>query len=238
MRPTHLRATRFDDTDRTVLIQDSCHATLYRPRSLTLFATAMALALASMCAQASSTGVVISQVYGGGGNSGATYKNDFVELFNAGNAAVSLAGWSVQYASATGTTWQVTNLTNAVLQPGQYYLVQQAAGTGGTTALPTPDATGTIAMSGTAGQGGLVRATTALSGAGINTASVEDFVGFGTTASAYEGSGATPAPSNTLVAARGPVVAPTPTTTPAISARRRPPHATPPRPWAPARQPQ
>lgn len=173
------------------------------PRSLTPFATAMALALASMCAQASSTGVVISQVYGGGGNSGATYKNDFVELFNAGNAAVSLAGWSVQYASATGTTWQVTNLTNAVLQPGQYYLVQQAAGTGGTTALPTPDATGTIAMSGTAGKVALVRATTALSGAGINTASVEDFVGFGTTASAYEGSGATPAPSNTLAAARG-----------------------------------
>ncbi len=33
-------------------------------------------------AHAVSTDVVISQVYGGGGNSGATYKNDFIELFN------------------------------------------------------------------------------------------------------------------------------------------------------------
>ncbi|HEX5312904.1 ExeM/NucH family extracellular endonuclease [Aquabacterium sp.] len=173
------------------------------PRSLTPFATAMALAMASMCAQASSTGVVISQVYGGGGNAGATYKNDFVELFNAGAAAVNLSGWSVQYASATGTSWQVTNLSNTVLQPGQYYLIQQAAGTGGTAALPTPDAIGTIAMSGTAGKVALVRSTTALSGTGVSAASVEDFVGFGATASAYEGSGATPAPSNTVAVMRG-----------------------------------
>src|SRR5207249_4835668 len=29
--------------------------------------------------------IVISQVYGGGGNSGAAYKNDFIELFNPAN---------------------------------------------------------------------------------------------------------------------------------------------------------
>ncbi len=44
--------------------------------------------------------VVISQVYGGGGNSGATFKNDFIELFNRGSAPVDVAGWSVQYASS------------------------------------------------------------------------------------------------------------------------------------------
>ena len=49
--------------------------------------------------------VVISQVYGGGGNSGATYTHDFIELFNRGTVAQDLTGWSVQYASATGTTW-------------------------------------------------------------------------------------------------------------------------------------
>src|SRR6476661_2917198 len=68
--------------------------------------------------------VVISQVYGGGGNAGATYRNDFIELYNATTSPVSLNGWSVQYASATGTSWQVTPLTNVTLQPGQYYLVQ------------------------------------------------------------------------------------------------------------------
>ncbi|MBK9051066.1 MAG: Ig-like domain-containing protein [Chloroflexi bacterium] len=40
----------------------------------------------------------ISQVYGGGGNSGATYTHDFIELFNAGTTTINLTGWSVQYA--------------------------------------------------------------------------------------------------------------------------------------------
>jgi len=57
---------------------------------------------------------VISQIYGGGGNSGATFTNDFVELFNPGSQPVSVAGWSVQYASSVGTTWQVTNLTGSI----------------------------------------------------------------------------------------------------------------------------
>ncbi len=48
------------------------------------------LPLAAMPSHAA--GVVISQVYGGGGNSGATLKNDFIELFNAGaSAAYTLA---------------------------------------------------------------------------------------------------------------------------------------------------
>ncbi|MEP7236234.1 MAG: lamin tail domain-containing protein [Ferruginibacter sp.] len=142
--------------------------------------------------------VVISQLYGGGGNAGATYTNDFIELFNRGAVPVSLTGWSVQYASATGTTWQITNLTNVTLQPGQYYLIQEANGTGGTTPLPTPDATGTIPMSGTAGKVALVNVTTALTGACPSGATIEDFVGFGTTANCFEGAGPAPAPSNTL----------------------------------------
>jgi len=89
---------------------------------------------------------VISQVYGGGGNSGTTYKNDFIEIFNRSNTPVDLTGYSLQYAGATGTTWEVTSLTSVTLSPGQYYLVQEAQGAGGTTNLPAPDATGAIAM--------------------------------------------------------------------------------------------
>lgn len=151
-------------------------------------------------ALATSPDVVISQVYGGGGNSGATWKNDFIELFNRGTAAVSLAGWSVQYASATGTgIWQVTALAGT-LQPKQYYLVQEAAGTGGTASLPTPDATGSIAMSATAGKVALVKSTTALSGACPTSANLVDLVGFGG-ANCAEGS-STPALSNTTAALR------------------------------------
>src|SRR5438552_4664322 len=140
-------------------------------------------------ARAVSPSVVISQVYGGGGNSGATFKNDFIELFNRGDATVSLAGWSVQYASATGnfSAANTTSLTGS-LAPGQYYLVQEAAGGGGTKGLPTPDATGGIAMSATTGKVALVNATTALSGSGCPLAgSVVDFLGYGT-ASCFEGS--------------------------------------------------
>jgi hypothetical protein len=146
--------------------------------------------------------VVVSQVYGGGGNSGATYKNDFIELYNRGSDPVNLNGWSVQYASATGTTWQVTNLTNFSLQPGQHYLVQEAQGAGGTLNLPPPDATGTIAMSATAGKVALANSTTALSGACPTGGSIFDFVGYGTTANCFEGSGPTAAPSNTTAALR------------------------------------
>ena len=70
--------------------------------------------------------LVISEVYGGGGNNGATYTHDFIEIFNAGTTSVNLGGYSVQYTSASGTSWQVTPLTSVNLAPGQYYLVQQA----------------------------------------------------------------------------------------------------------------
>lgn len=124
-------------------------------------------------------GLVISEVYGGGGNAGATYTNDFIEIFNAGNTTVNLAGYSVQYASSGNLTnpfTGVTALTSVNLAPGQYYLVQQAKGTGGTTALPTPDASGSIAMSGSAGQVALVEGTTAI--ANKDDARIRDYVTF------------------------------------------------------------
>ncbi|HYI11426.1 MAG TPA: DNA/RNA non-specific endonuclease [Thermoanaerobaculia bacterium] len=149
-------------------------------------------------AYAASPNVVISQVSGGGGNSGAQYRNDFIELFNRGTAPVSLAGWSVQYASAAGTTWAVTPLSGT-LAPGQYYLVQEAVGAGSQPLLPTPDASGTIAMSATAGKVALVASTAALTG--TCPAGVVDFVGFGTTANCFEGA-PTANLSNTTAARR------------------------------------
>jgi hypothetical protein len=104
--------------------------------------------------------IVINEVYGGGGNSGAAYKNDFIELYNPTGAAVNLNGWSIQYNSATGTgSWQVTNLSGTIAANG-YYLIQEAAGTGGTTDLPLPDATGNIAMAAGSGKVALVSNTT------------------------------------------------------------------------------
>ena len=145
--------------------------------------------------------LVISQVYGGGGNSGAPYTNDFIEIFNRGNVAVNLNGLSVQYAAATGTTWQVTNLSG-MLAPGKYFLIQESSGGANGSPLPTPDAAGTIAMAAGAGKVALVGTTVALSGSCPSGANIIDFVGYGTTASCFEGSGPAPAPSATASALR------------------------------------
>src|SRR5262249_61391912 len=149
--------------------------------------------------KASSSGIVISQIYGGGGNAGSTFKNDFIEVFNADGATVNLNGWSVQYASAAGTTWQVTAL-NGSLAPGQYFLIQESQGAGGTTNLPTPNAIGNIAMSATAGKVALASSTVALSGGCPVGGAVIDFVGYGTGlggATCFEGTCWAPTLTNT-----------------------------------------
>jgi alpha-tubulin suppressor-like RCC1 family protein len=145
--------------------------------------------------------VVISQLYGGGGSASSSfYESDYVELFNPGTNAVSLNGWSVQYASSSGTTWQRTPLTNSVAARG-YYLVRQSTGASGLP-IPTAQTTGTVTMNATAGKVALVNVTNGLSGfnpVGSNT--VVDFVGYGL-ANAYEGSGAAGTPATNLAVVR------------------------------------
>ncbi|MGH7533208.1 MAG: DNA/RNA non-specific endonuclease [Gemmatimonadales bacterium] len=144
--------------------------------------------------------VVISQIYGGGGNSGATFTTDYIELHTTGGAAVSVEGWSVQYASSAGTSWQVTPLAGSI-PAGGYFLVQEAKGAGGTTALPTPEVIGTIAMSATAGKVAVLAGTGALSG--TCPAGPVDVVSFGTAATNCNGALTTPTLSNTTAAFRG-----------------------------------
>jgi hypothetical protein len=88
--------------------------------------------------------VVINQIYGGGNNSGATFQNDFVELFNRGASVVDFSAtpYSLQYASASGnfTNANKLNLTMGALAPGQYFLVRLAGGTTNGLPLPAADA--------------------------------------------------------------------------------------------------
>ncbi|MFJ9752772.1 endonuclease/exonuclease/phosphatase family protein [Streptomyces chartreusis] len=156
---------------------------------------------------APSTGAVIAEVYGGGGNAGATLTSDFVELANAGSDAYNLAGYSVQYLSgapSASSRWSVTALAGAIA-PGSRYLVAEAAGTGGVTPLPTPDASGSIAMSATTGTVALVNGTTPLTcltaAACATEPRVVDVIGYGT-AVVHEGSGPAVGASNTISVAR------------------------------------
>ncbi|HZQ66077.1 MAG TPA: lamin tail domain-containing protein [Gaiellaceae bacterium] len=156
-------------------------------------------------ARGASSGVVISQVYGGGGNSGAAFANDFVELFNRGSSPVDLSGWSLQYASAASTSWQVAALAGTI-QPGHYYLVALASGGTSGAALPAADATGTANLAASDGKVAVVQNATALTcgasaGSCASAAGLVDLVGYGSAAD-YEGSGAAPAPSSTTAAVR------------------------------------
>ena len=147
-----------------------------------------------------SPNIVISQIYGGGGN-GATsqYVNDFVELFNRGASPVSLNGWSTQYASAGGTEFLVTPLPNITLQPGQYFLIQYASGGVNGAPLPTPDLiapavtnnAGTTFipnLSSTTGKIALVNSIVRLPASTCPVdATIVDLVGYGASASCFEG---------------------------------------------------
>lgn len=109
------------------------------------------LVAAPTLAAPSGDSVVINEVYGGGGNSGATYTHDFIELYNPSEQPVSLDGWALHYASAAGG-WGTSTALTGTIRARDHFLVQQSAGSGGTTPLPAPDAVGTIALSGSAGR--------------------------------------------------------------------------------------
>lgn len=178
---------------------------MQRVAAFVLFALLAAVgAIAVPSAEGASPDVVVSQVFAGGGNAGAPYANDFVEVFNRGTAAIDVSGWTVQYASATGTTWQATALTGSIA-PGSHYLVQLASGGAVGTALPTPDATGTSNLAVSGGKVAVVRDTAALAcgaaaGSCSAVASVADLVGYGD-ATDYEGAAA-PGIDNTTAATR------------------------------------
>lgn len=145
--------------------------------------------------------VVINEIYGGGGNSGATLKNDFIELYNPTDEDIDLTGWSIQYGSATGDfRTENSRELSGVIKAHSYFLIQAAAQGGGTVDLPTPDFVTDLALGGTAGKVALANTTDqVISPTDIH---VVDFVGYGTTAHKYEGSGPTANLSNTTSASR------------------------------------
>lgn len=138
-------------------------------------------------------------MYGAGGNAGASFTYDFIELFNRGNP-VSMAGWSLQFASATGTgnfgasATQLTELPAVVIAPGQYFLVQEAGGTTGTPISADSVDSTPISMSGSAGKVALVTSVVTLGCNGGSTpcspaqrAAMLDLVGYGTPVSCSVG---------------------------------------------------
>jgi predicted extracellular nuclease len=161
------------------------------------------LVLAMFCGAGfaqNNTHVILSQIYAAGGNSGAVLNADYVELFNPTGNTLTLNNYSIQYASATGSTISTVTILPATitLAPGQYYLIAASAGSNGAALPVTPDVADTnIAFGATAGKVALVSSTTKLASAcNLSDPTVVDYVGYGTTASCSLGSPA-PAPSTT-----------------------------------------
>ncbi|MCS3530446.1 lamin tail domain-containing protein [Chryseobacterium sp. JUb7] len=158
--------------------------------------------------------IVINEIYGGGGNTGSTLKNDYVVLKNIGSSTASLVGATIQYAPATSTFTQYHTLPNITLSPGQSYLIQEATGGGGTVNLPSPDfiATTVINFDGSSNpsvgigiavtSGKIVLANNAVQVTGPLSSNVADFVGYGLTANQFEGSGPAPSPTTTTAIKR------------------------------------
>src|SRR5262249_52681545 len=173
---------------------------------LLLLLSLLALPRAAASARGSGSGsIVVEELYAAGGNSGAAYTNDYVELFNRGAGPVAIDGWTLQYASASSTSWGSTALSGTIPAGGRY-LVQLASGGTNGAGLPTADATGTSNLAVTGGKVAVVNDATALScGASAGSCSaasgLEDLVGYGSAAD-YEGSGAAPAGSATNALAR------------------------------------
>ena len=147
---------------------------------------------------AQSSSVVISQIYGGGGNKGAPLRSNFIELFNSGTQTVDMNGWTVQYAAAAGTSWDRSQLAGPILA-GQYYLIEESVGSvGGPT--PAPDAVGGVNLNAESGKVALVASLSTLSGSVPSSPQLIDFVGYGTV-NAAQGSSA-PVLSNATAAIR------------------------------------
>jgi hypothetical protein len=168
------------------------------------FVVLAAVLLGAPAAHSASADLVISQVYAGGGNVGASYLDDYVELFNRGSAPIDLSGWTVQYATAGGTTWSATPLAGTV-SAGRRYLVQFASGGSAGLALPIPDATDTTNLSTSGGKVALVHAGAPLTcgaspGNCSSVSTVRDLLGYGS-ATDYE-SAAAPALTNATAATR------------------------------------
>lgn len=156
--------------------------------ALAVSGLAVAVAPAAV-ANPAGTGLVISEVYGAGGNNGAVLNADFIELYNPTGAAIDLNGLSVHYRSAGGGSGGSPYALSGSVPADSHFLVQMGSAGANGAALPTPDATAlpAFSMAAAGGQVYLLNGTTAVTDTGdlAGRSDIVDMVGLAT-ASSYE----------------------------------------------------
>ncbi|WP_258027827.1 ExeM/NucH family extracellular endonuclease [Microbacterium testaceum] len=145
--------------------------------------------------------VVINEAYLKAGSDNAIFNKKFVELYNAGDTAQDLSGWSLQYRAATNVAkGNVQKLTGSIAAGGYYLIALPGNGNPPAGAdLPAADLTSTtITPSGTNGQLLLANVGEAVAPAAGNVtdARVVDFLGYGSAVS-FETKAATVTEGNT-----------------------------------------
>ncbi|WP_372729875.1 ExeM/NucH family extracellular endonuclease, partial [Nocardioides sp.] len=171
---------------------------LLRNRAVTGLVLAVAASgLSALPSQANpaGSGLVISEVYGAGGNSGATYNADFVELYNPTDAPISLSGLSIHYRSATGTSGGSPTALSGSVPPAKRWLIQMSATGANGNPLPAPDsvASPALSMAAAGGQVYLLNGTTPITTSGnmAGNAAIVDMGGFATATSFETAAGPT-----------------------------------------------
>jgi len=145
--------------------------------------------------------VIITQVYGGGGNTGAPYKSDFIELYNTTAADINIGGWSIQYSAAGGATTVTAGNMNVfpagtIIKAHEHYSMIGASGANGADwpvgTFDWENPINLINLAGTAGKVILMKNGTAVTpsslNAIINDPNFGDYVTFGTGCSPVYGS--------------------------------------------------
>ncbi len=81
--------------------------------------------------------LVISKVYGNGGNTTGVCEHSFIELTNTGSKSVSLGGLALYYKTAASGSYTEFNLPSVTLGAGKTYLIRGASATKGTAKYDT-----------------------------------------------------------------------------------------------------
>ncbi|OZD39122.1 multifunctional nuclease/2',3'-cyclic-nucleotide 2'-phosphodiesterase/5'-nucleotidase/3'-nucleotidase [Rhodococcus sp. 06-1477-1B] len=128
--------------------------------------------------------VVINEAYLKGGSAGAFFNKKFVELYNAGDTAQDLTGWSLQYRKDTNADKPAASgvqQLSGLIEPGGYFLIGMPGNGSNGGDLPATDLTSTLNPGGTSGQIFLanVAESLAIPAGSVSDSRVVDFLGYG-----------------------------------------------------------
>lgn len=110
-----------------------------------------------------SRNVIIYEIYGGGGNSGAIYKYDYVILYNKANYDIDLSEYSIQYATSSSNSFSSCLKLKGLIKANNYYIIKLASNNNVGSNLPVnPHIEGTINANATSAKFALCYSVTQL----------------------------------------------------------------------------